>query len=246
MTPQSNDLAIDARGLEMRFRLVHERTGSLKEALIGWRSRRRGEDFYAVRDVDLAVGRGEILGVIGRNGSGKTTLLKILAGVLFATAGRLRMSGRISSLIELGAGFVPDLTGTENVYLSGAILGLSRREVAQRFDRIVDFAGLRDFIDTPVKNYSSGMYARLGFAIATDADADILLIDEVLAVGDAAFQEKCYHRMGEYRAARKTIVIVSHDLRAIENYCDRVVQMKSGRVVADGPPAEVTARYLAE
>lgn len=238
-------LALRAAGLEMRFRLVHERSYSLKQAIVGLGRRRRGEDFFAVRGVDLEVGRGEILGVIGRNGSGKTTLLKILAGVLFPTAGSVERNGRVSSLIELGAGFIPDLTGAENIYLSGAILGLSRKEVSRRFDRIVDFAELWDFIDTPIKNYSSGMYARLGFAIATDADAEILLIDEVLAVGDAAFQEKCYARMAEHRAARKTIVIVSHDLGVIERYCDRVLLMETGRVAAGGAPAEVIARYLA-
>jgi ABC-type polysaccharide/polyol phosphate transport system ATPase subunit len=235
--------ALLASGVEMRFRLVHERSYSLKDYFVNRKRLRRGEDFYAVRGVSLEVGRGEILGIIGRNGSGKTTLLRIFAGVLFPTAGRVVCNGRVASLIDLGAGFVPDLTGAENIYLSGAMLGLSRKETSRQFDRIVQFAELEEFIDTPIKNYSSGMYARLGFAIATDVDAEILLIDEVLAVGDAPFQEKCHERMAERRAAGKTIVIVSHDLALIEKHCDRALLMEAGRIVAAGPPAEVVARY---
>ncbi|HEY9285970.1 MAG TPA: ABC transporter ATP-binding protein [Pyrinomonadaceae bacterium] len=201
------------------------------------------QEFWAVRDVSFEVPRGEALGVIGHNGAGKSTILKLLSGITAPTAGLITIAGRLSALIEVGSGFHPELTGRENVFLSGSILGMRRREIKEKLDDIVGFAEVSQFIDTPVKRYSSGMYVRLGFAIAAHLDPDILLLDEVLAVGDAAFQQKCLRRIGELKRAGKTIVFISHDLEAVEGLCDRVLLMQRGRLVADGAPRDVIAAY---
>jgi ABC-type polysaccharide/polyol phosphate transport system ATPase subunit len=198
-------------------------------------------DFWALRDVSFEVQRGEALGVIGPNGAGKSTLLKLLASITTPTEGEIIIRGRLAALIEIGSGFHPELTGRENVYLSGAILGMKRREIAHKFDRIVDFAGVAQFIDMPVKWYSSGMYVRLGFAIAAHLDPDILLMDEVLAVGDAAFQEQCLARIREMRGAGTTAMFISHDLTAVEQLCDRVLLVEGGRIVRSGLPIDVVA-----
>jgi lipopolysaccharide transport system ATP-binding protein len=184
------------------------------------------QDFWAVRDVSFQVARGEALGVIGHNGAGKSTMLKLLSNITAPSEGRITINGRLSALIEVGSGFHPELTGRENVFLSGSILGMRRREIAEKLESIVEFAGVRQFIDTPVKRYSSGMYVRLGFAIAAHLDPDILLLDEVLAVGDAAFQLKCIQRIQELEQAGTTIVFISHDLGAVERLCSRVILMK--------------------
>jgi ABC-type polysaccharide/polyol phosphate transport system ATPase subunit len=207
--------------------------------------RRRGyaREFWALRDVSLDVQRGEALGVIGRNGAGKSTLLKLLAGITAPTEGEIVITGRLAALIEVGSGFHPELTGRENVYLSGAILGMRRREIAAKFDRIVEFAGVAPFIDMPVKWYSSGMYVRLGFAIAAHLDPDVLLIDEVLAVGDAAFQKQCLERIRELRRGGTTAVFISHDLSAVEMLCDRAMLVEGGRITLGGEPGLVTAEY---
>lgn len=200
-------------------------------------------EFWAVRDVSFAVRHGEALGIIGHNGAGKSTILKLIAGITTPTSGEIRIFGRLSALIEVGSGFHPELTGRENVYLSGSILGMRRREIAENFDRIVEFAGVREFIDTPVKRYSSGMYVRLGFAIAAHLNPRVLLLDEVLAVGDAAFQEKCLARIDELKHGGTTIVFISHDLGAVERLCDRAILMKKGEIAAAGPTADVIAEY---
>jgi ABC-type polysaccharide/polyol phosphate transport system ATPase subunit len=202
-----------------------------------------GATFWALRDITFQVQHGEALGVIGPNGAGKSTLLKLLAGITSPTEGEIAYRGRLAALIEVGSGFHPDLTGRENVFLSGAILGMKRAEIARKFDRIVDFAGVSGFIDTPVKWYSSGMYVRLGFAVAAHLDPDILLIDEVLAVGDATFQEQCLERIRELRRAGTTAVFISHDLTAVAQLCDRALLIQSGRIARTGPPAEVIADY---
>ena len=207
------------------------------------RNGRAQEEFWALRGVSFDVQRGEALGVIGHNGAGKSTLLKLLASITAPTTGEIVISGRLSALIEIGSGFHPELTGRENVYLSGAILGMKRREITEKFDRIVDFAGVAPFIDVPVKCYSSGMYVRLGFAIAAHLDPDILLIDEVLAVGDAVFQEQCLSRIRELRRGGTTAVFISHDLAAVEQLCDRVVLLEHGRVMRSGAPREVIGEY---
>jgi lipopolysaccharide transport system ATP-binding protein len=205
--------------------------------------RRRKQDFWALRDVNFQVKRGEALGIIGHNGAGKSTILKLLSGITTPTRGEIRIHGRLAALIEVGSGFHPELTGRENVFLNGSILGMRRREIAEKLDSIIDFAGVRDFIDVPVKRYSSGMYVRLGFSIAAHLDPDILLLDEVLAVGDAGFQEKCLQRLRELERAGKTIIFISHDLTAVEQLCDRTLLVQRGEVIADGPPREVIAKY---
>jgi ABC-type polysaccharide/polyol phosphate transport system ATPase subunit len=205
------------------------------------------DDFWALRDVSFDVARGEAVGVVGRNGSGKSTLLKILSRVTEPTAGRFGLRGRLGSLLEAGTGFHPELTGRENIFLSGAVLGLSRAEVRRRFDEVVAFAETGDFLDTPVKRYSSGMSIRLAFSIAAHAEPDVLVLDEVLAVGDAAFQRKCLAKVSEVRArAGCTTLVVNHDLAALRGLCSRAVWLDHGRLRADGPAGEVIARYEAE
>jgi ABC-type polysaccharide/polyol phosphate transport system ATPase subunit len=200
-------------------------------------------DFWAVRDVSFEVGRGETFGIIGHNGAGKSTLLKLLSRITVPTAGEIRLQGRVAALIEVGSGFHPELSGRDNIFLSGSILGMKRREIAEKFDRIVDFSGVKEFIDTPVKWYSSGMYVRLGFAIAAHLDADVLLVDEVLAVGDAAFQVQCHERLNELRRSGTTMLFISHDLVSIEKLCDRVGLMQRGHLVASGTPHQVIEDY---
>jgi ABC-type polysaccharide/polyol phosphate transport system ATPase subunit len=205
--------------------------------------RRRSQDFWALRDVTFAVERSEALGIIGHNGAGKSTILKLLSNITTPTSGEIAINGRLSALIEVGSGFHPELTGRENVYLSGSILGMRRREITEKLDQIVEFAGIKQFIDVPVKRYSSGMYVRLGFSIAAHLDPDVLLLDEVLAVGDAAFQAKCLQRITDLKNSGKTIVFVSHDLGSVERLCDRVLLLQRGEVVMSGPPREVIAEY---
>ena len=201
------------------------------------------EAFWALRDLSFDVIRGEAFGVIGPNGAGKSTLLKLLAGITTPTSGRIEIRGRLSALIEIGSGFHPELSGRENVYLSGSILGMRRREIAAKFDQIVEFAGVAPFIDMPVKWYSSGMYVRLGFSIAAHLDPDILLIDEVLAVGDAAFQERCLARIRALRRSGTTAILISHDLSAIEQLCDRVMLLERGQAIEYGDPQAVVTAY---
>src|SRR5499433_322190 len=203
----------------------------------------RREDFWALKDVSFEVPRGQALGIIGHNGAGKSTILKLLSRITTPSAGEIMINGRLSALIEVGSGFHPELTGRENIYLNGSILGMLRREITEKLDRIVEFSGIRQFIDTPVKRYSSGMYVRLGFSIAAHLNPDILLLDEVLAVGDAAFQEKCIERIMELKKNGTTIVFISHDLRAVQKLCDRAILLKKGQIVADGDPAKTTALY---
>jgi homopolymeric O-antigen transport system ATP-binding protein len=207
------------------------------------RLRSRSEQFWALRNVNFEVNRGEALGIIGHNGAGKSTILKLLSKITSPTAGEIRINGRLSALIEVGSGFHPELTGRENIYLSGSILGMRRREITAKLDSIIDFAGVRRFIDMPVKRYSSGMYVRLGFSIAAHLQPDILLLDEVLAVGDAAFQVKCFERISELKESGTTIVFISHDLNAVELLCDRALLLNQGTIAADGLPRNVISEY---
>lgn len=229
------------------FRLHRSGTRTVKSAVVDLVKRRgAGRNmFWALKDVSFSVGRGETLGIVGANGAGKSTLLSLLAGTKTPTKGTLRTRGTISSLLELGAGFHPDLTGRENVYLAGAIMGLSRRQMRERFDAIVAFAGMGDFIDQPVKHYSSGMYVRLGFAVAVEVDPDILLIDEVLAVGDDNFQKKCLAKIESFRKLGKTMLIISHDLGTIQSISDRILFLDEGRVAGIGDPHETIGGYRA-
>jgi ABC-type polysaccharide/polyol phosphate transport system ATPase subunit len=234
---------IQLEGVSKRYRLYVRRHQSLKELLVR-RSRGVWHDLWAVRDLTLDVPQGQVVGVIGENGSGKSTLLKLLSGILEPDAGRLQTTGRVSSLLELGAGFQPEYTGRENVYLYGALLGLKRREIAERYDEIVAFSELEDFIEYPVKNYSSGMYTRLGFSVAVHLRPEILLIDEVLAVGDESFQKKCYEHLNTLRREGCTILLVSHDLDAISRFCERAVWLDHGLLAADGPVENTINSYL--
>jgi ABC-2 type transport system ATP-binding protein len=232
-------LAIRAAGVGKRFR-GHRPATSLKERLIRRPSGRSGEEFWALRDVTVEVPHGRTVGLIGANGSGKSTLLKVLAGILRPTTGEVAVNGRVASLLELGAGFNGELTGRQNVFLNASLLGLTRRETVARFDSIVDFSELEDFIDEPVKHYSSGMYVRLGFSVAVHVDPDILLVDEVLAVGDEAFSRKCLDRIGQFQQEGRTILFVSHALDLVERICDQVVVLHHGRVQYDGDPEWAT------
>ena len=224
-----------AQGVSKRFRTHAQRATSLKERLVARRTE-ASEDFWALRDIDLTIGSGTTVGLIGANGGGKSTLLKVLAGILQPTEGSVRVDGRIASLLELGAGFNGELTGRENVYLNASLLGLSRRETDALFDDIVEFSEIGEFIDNQVKHYSSGMYVRLGFAVAVHVDPDVLLVDEVLAVGDEHFQRKCIAKIQEFQTEGRTILFVSHSLDLVENLCTRGVVLDHGRVVFDGEP----------
>jgi ABC-type polysaccharide/polyol phosphate transport system ATPase subunit len=224
------------------FRVYARENRALKDLLVA-RGRARGTDVWALRDVSFTVEPGSAIGLVGRNGSGKTTLLRLLSGIVKPTSGHVAVGGRVGSLLELGAGFHPELTGRENVYLNGSIHGLKRADIRERFDEIVAFAGLEDFIDLPVRTYSSGMYMRLGFAIASHIEADVLLLDEVFAVGDEAFQRKCFGKIFEFKQRGGTIVFVSHDAGAVERLCDRAVLLSDGRVAFDGPTHEAVVAY---
>jgi ABC-type polysaccharide/polyol phosphate transport system ATPase subunit len=227
-----------------RFRVIRERPDTLRETFAHlFRNRTSYYNFEALKGVSFAIRDSEVVGIIGRNGSGKSTILKIIAGVYRPTAGMVEVSGQVAALIELGAGFHPELTGRENILLNGLLLGLSKRKVQEREQQIIDFAELGEFIDSPVKQYSSGMYMRLAFAIAIEVDPDILLIDEILAVGDAAFQKKCAERIGDFRQRGKTIVFVSHDLGTVRMLCQRAFLVHDGVLCGDGPAGEVVDHY---
>lgn len=242
---------IRVEGVSKLYRrtLPGDRLRTLKSALVG-RSLASGlkpeESIAALEQVDFAVHRGEAFGVIGGNGSGKSTLLKLVAGMLKPTTGRITVAGRVAALIELGAGFHPEISGRENVFINGAVLGLSRKQIERRYEDIVEFSGLGDFMEEPVKNYSSGMYVRLGFAVAVNIDPDVLLVDEVLAVGDEAFAHRCLRRIEEFLAAGKTLLLVSHSLDLVEGVCDRVLWLDNGRQRLVGEPRRVIDAYRQE
>lgn len=234
--------AIEIEHLSKKYRLHHERNQYLKAAVLRW-GRAQYEEYWAIQDVSFEISSGSTFGIIGSNGSGKSTLLKCLAGILTPDSGNIKIEGRIAALLELGSGFHPELTGRENVFLNGAILGMTQREIAKRLDDIIEFSGLERFIDTPVKNFSSGMVVRLGFAIATNVEPEILLIDEVLAVGDAEFQQRCYEKIEKFRSDGRTIVIVSHGLGQIEQMCDTVAWLEQSHLKEIGPSFEVVQNY---
>ena len=229
--------AIVVDGVSKSFRISTEPANSLKERLVRLR-RGNYEEFQALHGIDVTVEQGETLGILGHNGSGKSTLLKCIAGILTPTTGEVRVRGRLASLLELGAGFHPDLTGRENVYINAAFYGMGRKEIDQVLDDIVEFAELAQFIDEPVKHYSSGMYVRLGFAVAVNLDPDVLLVDEVLAVGDEAFQVKCLSRIKQFQAEGRTIVFVTHAAETARQICDRALVLDHGRLILDGEPGK--------
>jgi ABC-2 type transport system ATP-binding protein len=234
------DFAVDVRDVSKRFRIVQGRYNTVKERLIHGGRRQVTEDFWALNQVSLQVKQGETVGILGRNGSGKSTLLKCICGVLQPTTGEVAVRGKLAGLLELGAGFQQELTGRENIYLNGSLLGMSKREVDRVFDAIVDFSELESFIDGPVKFYSSGMYVRLGFAVAVNVDPDVLVIDEVLAVGDERFARKCMARVDQFQREGRTILLVTHSVDTVRSICDRGVVLSHGRLVAEGQPGEMT------
>lgn len=239
------DNAIFIQDLWKRFAVSQHRSRSLKDAMLrGWRRGRWAEQFWALREVTLEVAQGETVAIIGPNGSGKSTLLSIIGNILLPTRGRVEVNGRTATLLDIGAGFHEDLTGVENVYLYGSLLGIKRRDLSRRLDDIIELAGLRDSIDAPIRTYSSGMQMRLGFSVAINVDPAILLIDEVLAVGDAAFQEKCRQKVRALQEAGKTILFVSHDMEEVMEVASRAVWLLDGRVAADGDVAEVVSKHL--
>jgi lipopolysaccharide transport system ATP-binding protein len=256
-------IVIDVENLSKVYRLGQIGTGTLTNDLKVWWAKTRhkpnpllkvgqpvhgnrdGETLWALKDVNFKVEQGDVLGIIGRNGAGKSTLLKILSRVTAPSSGRIKVKGRIASLLEVGTGFHPDLTGRENIHLNGAILGMTKKEVDRKFDEIVDFAEIAQFIDTPVKRYSSGMYVRLAFAVAAHLDPEILVIDEVLAVGDVEFQKKCLGKMGDVAKKGRTVLFVSHNMAAVQNLCAKGILLESGTIASAGPVEDVIGNYLA-
>lgn len=249
MADQTADLAIQFTGVTKSFAMAAGNPQSVLEMLISLVTRRdqRSEPklLEAIKTFNLDIKRGETIGFVGTNGSGKSTLLKLATKIIYPSTGTITVNGRVSALLELGAGFHVDLTGRENIYMNGSLLGLTQEEIAEKFEEIVDFSELHDYIDVPVKHYSSGMYMRLAFSIAIHVDPDILFIDEILAVGDQAFQNKCFDRIHDLQRTDMTILIVSHDLRSMQNLCDRLVWINQGVKMAEGDPREVLAEYMA-
>jgi len=246
-------VAIDAQGLSKKYQLGEQQAayGTLRESLshavkrLTRQEHPHGKDeIWALRDVSFEVPEGEVLGIIGRNGAGKSTLLKVLTRIVSPTAGRAEIRGRVASLLEVGTGFHPELTGRENIYLNGSILGMKRREIRRNLPAIAEFSGVEKFLDTPVKRYSSGMYVRLAFSVAAHLEPEILLVDEVLAVGDAEFQARCLGRMEDMGATGRTVLFVSHQMQAVSQLCDRTILLDDGQIMRDGPSEEIVAHYL--
>ena len=235
--------AIEVKNIKKSYFIQHERKMIVKDIFFGFLKRKKVEEFVALKDISFKIEQGESVGLIGDNGSGKTTILKVLSGVTVPTCGSVSVKGRVAGLLELGAGFHHDLTGRENIYLNGTILGLSKKEIDNKFDQIVEYSGIEDFIDMPLRKYSSGMFVRLGFAVAIHVDPDILLIDEVLAVGDQSFQGKCLRTIEKFKEQGKTLIFVSHDLNIVRHICDRVILIDRGEVAAEGKPDKVISRY---
>lgn len=244
---------IEANGVSLKYRVCREKPSTIKESLFNiftpWRPIGRHPDrglIWALKGVDLSVKKGEIVGLIGRNGCGKTTFLKIIAGILTPDSGTVLVRGRVSPMLSIGIGFQPELTGRENIFLSGSIFGLSKKQMQEKLDEIIAFSELENFIDIPVRHYSTGMYMRLGFSVAVSVDPDILLIDEVMAVGDEGFQAKCYQKMEDFERREKTIIFVSHDLDIISKISHRLTLLKDGKIEAIGNPSEIINLYRKE
>lgn len=235
--------AVEVTNLSKQFRLYHERNLSLKTALMRGKVAHY-EDFWALRDVSFDIPQGSTFGLVGSNGSGKSTLLKILAKIYFPTEGAIRYNGSMAALLEVGSGFHHELSGRDNIYLNGSILGMSKKEIDRKFDQIVDFSGVENFIDQPVKNYSSGMYVRLGFSVAISVEPDILVVDEVLAVGDAEFQEKCLLKFADFRNQGRTVIMVTHSMESVRAMCDQAAWIEKGQLKTVGPAEETINSYI--
>lgn len=237
-----SDNVIEVKNVWKKFKIYHDKPHTLKDKVLFW-NRNKYEVRWVLEDISFEVKKGESIGIIGKNGSGKSTLLKLLTKIIYPNKGSINMKGRVAGLLELGAGFHPDLSGRDNIYINASIFGLSKKEIDKAFQKIVDFAELQDFIDNPVRTYSSGMYMRLAFAVAINIHADILLIDEILAVGDISFQEKCLNKLKEIKERGVTIVIVSHSLEQIERFCDKSIWIHSGQIAALGKCEVVHKKY---
>ena len=225
------------------FKIFYDKANSLKEKLLFW-NRNKSDKLHILRGVSLEIKKGESVGLIGTNGSGKSTLLKLMTKIIYPNKGKIIVHGKLASLLELGAGFHPDFSGRENIYFNASIFGMTRKEIDARLDDIIKFSELEDFIDNPVRTYSSGMYMRLAFAVAINVDADVLLVDEILAVGDQHFQDKCHDKMRELKNQGKTIVIVSHDMKMVKEFCDKAVWLKDGQIEMQGDTSKVVKKYL--
>lgn len=240
---RKNDFAIKIENMTKTFKLFYDKPNTLKERLVFW-NKKKVDKRTVLDNINLEIKKGDTVALIGTNGSGKSTLLKLMTKIIYPTSGKITVNGKLTSLLELGAGFHPDFTGRENIYFNASIFGLTAAEIDKRIDTIIEFSELGDYIDSPVRTYSSGMYMRLAFSIAINVDADILLIDEILAVGDQHFQEKCFQKLEELKNSDKTIVIVSHSLDQIEKLCTRAIWINEGVVAMDGQPHDVILEYL--
>lgn len=244
MKENDNDIAIKVDHVYKSFNVYYDRANTLKERLLFLTRNKRREKRQILNDINLEIKEGETVALIGVNGSGKSTLLKLMTQIIFPNKGTIETKGKLTSLLELGAGFHPDFSGRENIYFNSSIFGLTKKEIDERLEQIIEFSELRDFIDNPVRTYSSGMYMRLAFSVAINVDADILLIDEILSVGDQHFQEKCFNKMRELRKQKKTMVFVTHSLESVKNLCDRAIWLDNGKIRMDGNTTEVVDEYL--
>ena len=242
MSKDSN-IAIKVNNMTKQFKVYYDKPRTLKERLVFWKNN-KVERRTILNNINLEIQKGETVALIGTNGSGKSTLLKLMTKIIYPNKGTVKTYGKLTSLLELGAGFHEDFTGRENIYFNASIFGLTRAEIDKKIDNIIEFSELKEFIDNPIRTYSSGMYMRLAFSVAINVDADILLIDEILAVGDQHFQDKCYEKLAELKNSNKTIVIVSHDLNAIQKLCDRAIWIKNGNIEKDGATEKVVKEYL--
>lgn len=240
---KDNNIAIKVNNMTKQFKVYYDKPKTLKERLVFWKNN-KVERRTILNDINLEITKGETVALIGTNGSGKSTLLKLMTKIIYPNKGTVKTYGKLTSLLELGAGFHEDFTGRENIYFNASIFGLTRAEIDKKIDSIIEFSELKEFIDNPIRTYSSGMYMRLAFSVAINVDADILLIDEILAVGDQHFQDKCYEKLHELKNSSKTIVIVSHDLNAIQKLCDRAIWIKNGKIEKDGATDKVVKEYL--
>ena len=246
MKENEDNIAIKVDHVYKSFNIYYDRANTLKERALFWMRNKRKEKREVLKDINLDIKKGETVALIGVNGSGKSTLLKLMTQIIFPNKGTIETKGKLTSLLELGAGFHPDFSGRENIYFNSSIFGLTRKEIDERLEQIIEFSELQDFIDNPVRTYSSGMYMRLAFSVAINVDADILLIDEILSVGDQHFQEKCFNKMRELKKEGKTMVFVTHSMDSVKNLCDRAVWLSDGVVRMDGNTNEVVEEYLKE
>ena len=240
-----SDVVIDVINVSKHFNVYFDKANTLKERIIFWK-RNNHEQREVLKNINIQIKRGETVALIGVNGSGKSTLLKLMTKIIYPNSGKIEVRGKLTSMLELGAGFHPDFSGMENIYFNASIFGLSKKEIDRRLDQIIEFSELKDYIDNPVRTYSSGMYMRLAFSIAINVDADILLIDEILSVGDMHFQDKCFKKMEELKNEGKTIVLVTHDLGAAKRLCDRTVWLSNGIIKLDGKSEKVLEQYMQE